>query len=78
MKPEIDDKDEKILSVIDQHADRGIRLYEINRETSNSIPLATLRARILRLERLQKIDVYREPNVNLLRCYPQGKMPRRA
>jgi hypothetical protein len=75
MKPEIDEKDQSIINVINDSWTRsqlGIRFYEVNKELRD-IPLATLRSRILKLERLKKIDVHRE--LNVLRCYPAGKMP---
>lgn len=75
MKPEIDEKDQSIIDVINKNwtsSPNGIRFYEVNKELKD-IPLATLRSRILKLERLKRIDVYRE--LNVLRCYPVGKMP---
>jgi hypothetical protein len=75
MKPEIDEKDQSIIDVINVAWTKnptGIRFYEVNKELKD-IPLATLRSRILKLERLKKIDVWRE--LNVLRCYPAGKMP---
>lgn len=77
MKPEIDEKDQSIIDVIGEawvKSPTGIRFYEINR-ILRDIPLATLRSRILKLERLGKIQVHRE--LNVLKCYPAGKMPAR-